>query len=85
MVVCLQWIEFRSLGSITLCCPPGDLVLTFPEFLGLSGFRGPHSQQDNISSKEHSMYCTKVKATLPPRHFRIFGPRDQQARRGRDD
>lgn len=60
-------------------------MLTFPESLGLCGLRGPHSQQSNISSKDHSMYRTKPKATLPPRHFRIFRPRDQQASRGRDD
>lgn len=77
MMVCPQWIEFRSLGTITVCYPLGELVLPLPESLGLCGFRGLCSQKGNI----FSVRLTKLKAIRLPRHLRILMPRDQQARR----
>lgn len=52
-------------------------MLPFPESLGLCGFRGLCSQQENISS----VRPTNLTAVLLPRHFRILRPRDQQVRR----
>lgn len=76
-VVCSQWIEFRSLGTITFCHPLGEVVLPFTDSLGLCGFGGLCSPLENISSG----HPTKLTAMLLPRHFRTLRPRDQQARR----